>query len=102
MVAPYWSMPCDREGRVDCNSVWLADDIRTKIIKCSSRSVLANPGYGTLVLGAGWQTRILATKAGKLFSKRRMRVPRMKMSRPATSTAADSGSNFDAIMKVLP
>ena len=71
------------------------------IIKCSLRSVLANPGYSTLVLGAGWQTWILATKAGKLLSKRRMRVSRMKMSCLLTSMAADSGSNFDATMKVL-
>ena len=49
MVAPYWGMPCGRESRADCNIVWLADDIKTKIIKCSSRSVLANPGYGTIL-----------------------------------------------------
>ena len=49
MVAPYWGMPCGRESRADCNSVWLADDIKTKIIKCSSRSVLANTGYGTIL-----------------------------------------------------
>ena len=48
MVAPYWGMRRDRESRVDCNSVRLADDIKTKIIKFSSRSVLANPGYGKI------------------------------------------------------
>ena len=52
MVAPYWGMLCGRESRADCNSVWLADDIKTKIIKCSSRSVLANPGYGKLLTAA--------------------------------------------------
>ena len=55
MVAPYWGMPCGRESRADCNSVWLADDIKTKIIKCSSRSVLANPGYGTIFRVIGIQ-----------------------------------------------
>ena len=50
MVASYWGMPCGRESRVDCNSVLLVDDIKTKIIKCSSRSVLVNPGYGTIII----------------------------------------------------
>ena len=50
VVNPYWGMPCGQDGKGNCNSVWLANDIKAKTIKCSSCCVLANPGYGTIRL----------------------------------------------------
>ena len=63
--------------------------------------MLANPGYGNIGFRSGMADADISDESGEIvFKTEDASVVDEKVS-PLTSTAADSGSNLDAIMKVL-
>ena len=65
------------------------------------RSVLANPGYGNIGVRSGMADADISGESGEIVFKTQNASVVDENVSPLTSTAADSGSNLDAIMKVL-
>ena len=63
--------------------------------------MLANPGYGNIGVRSGMADVDISDESGKIVFKTQDASVLDENVSPLTSTAADSGSNLDAIMKVL-
>ena len=65
-----------------------------------SRSVLANPGYGNTGVRSGMADADISDESGEIVLKTQDASVVDENVSPLTSTAANSGSNLEAIIKV--
>ena len=63
--------------------------------------MLANPGYGNIGVRSGMADADISGESGEIVFKTQNASVVDENVSPLTSTAADSGSNLDANMKVL-
>ena len=94
MVAPYWGMRCDRQS-------FCFDVLLLLRVGVSSWKSFSEPRLRYIGVRSGMADKDISDESGEIVLKTQDASVADENVSPLTSTAADSGSNFDAIMKVL-